>query len=176
MAKENMNKKRIIELTLILVIGLGGILLSYYYFVKIPAKIKRNQTRCKANLRCVGFGITMYFDETGDIPKDINKLVPDYLPDNYILHCPASKEEISYEYLKPKNIEESNSNAIAVFDKKPYHNGGRCVAYIDCHAAYLKEEEFQEELKRMLKTPEYRKQYTEEAIKIMEKYLEEERK
>ena len=88
------------------------------------------------------------------------------------------KGELGLEYL-PGLSEKCLPDSIMLFCKNSHRGEGRNVLYwpprygmaYPTYYGLIKEETFQKELKRILNTPEYRKQYTEEAIKIMERYV-----
>ena len=136
---------------------------------------------CRDNMRNIGLALSLYAGSwEGQYPQDIMALFPDVVNDSKIfISCPYFPKEDKYisgqaawVYL-PELTAESMSDSVVMFCREMHRGKRRNVLYWDCSVSFLEKEEFQNELKRMLTTPEYRKQYTEEAIKIMEKYLKE---
>ncbi len=56
------------------------------------------------NLKMIGMAALVYKQDTGGFPEHIELLVPKYLPDRHLLHCPSDRrsvEVVSYSYQKP---------------------------------------------------------------------------
>lgn len=152
-------------------------LLSYVVFWVRPAQAKKNNTSCQCHLRCLNVALWNYVEShnNGVFPEKIEDIYPTTVSDRNLLRCRISNDRISYAYLRMKSFDNKfNSTCIMLFSKEPIHMDGRNVSYSDCHIEWLSENAFQAELKRMLDNPKYRKQYTDEAIKTMEKYLKRE--
>ena len=175
MAKENMKKKYITTIIAVVVVGL-------LVFLVFCMREGLQNKACRGNMRCIGLALSMYAQSwEGEYPPDLLAIFPDIVNDPKIfISCPYFQREdknindqAAWEYLDGLT-EKTLSDSIVMFCRESHRGKRRNVLYIDCFVPFLKEEDFQKELRRMLNTPEYRKQYTEEAIKIMEKYLEEE--
>lgn len=138
---------------------------------------------CMGSISCALSMYSMSWNE--QLPPTLNALYPDQVSDLDIFRCchysgkRGDGEEFGLVYLPGLNV-RCLPDTIIMFCKKSHRGEGRNVLSWPCGypKAYdgwpgiVKEDVFQNELKKMLNTPEYRAQYTEEAIKIMVRYLE----
>jgi len=119
----------------------------------------------------LGVAIHMYADlNNNNLPPDLEVLYPSLITDKLIFRCRISKNSNAYIYLRMTN-RDCNSNNIMLFSKEPVHKGGRVVGYLDAHTEWLPEELFRGKIQAILNNPEQVKDYSEEAIEIMNGYL-----
>jgi len=180
-----MNKKS--SLILILSIFIVGCL-AYILWVKFRP-IERGMITCKNDLKCIGTAIHMYADEhDGDFPPDLLSLMPTYLSDHRIFRChyiqgkrqreifgflrDKDKIEVHYIYLSGPNL-SSPDDFILAFCMESYDGRGRNVLFKDAHAQFLEEDEFHSNLLKIFNSEKYNKQYSKEAINLIEEYLKE---
>ena len=144
---------------------------------------------CRNAIGSLACAMTMYTQSWDDhLPHKLEGMYSESVPDMAIFreckyHSSFKEDEGDFglEYL-PGLTNDCKPDSVLLFCKKSHKGKGRNVLYWppkylkiwDGKPRLIPEDKFQKELKRMLETPKYRKQYTQEAIRIMEKYLEKE--
>jgi hypothetical protein len=138
-------------------------------------------TECGCNLRQIGCALARYASENDtQYPNDLLQLFPKYLNDYKVLICREGQKglkrnlhdkETNYIYLPGLNS-EAPDDCIVMFDKKNNHDNGRNVLCLEGFVIWHKEEEFKQELKRMLDDPTYKNRYSKKALDIMNGILE----
>ena len=119
------------------------------------------QSLCRNNLRTIGMSLLMYSkDYNGQLPADLKPVAPYWggtWGDQHtekLLHCPASDGQRQCDYFvllgpQPERLFDidSPSECILACEFRDNHGGkGRNVIFVDCHAAWMSEKEFQAEL------------------------------
>jgi len=154
------------------VIAAGAVVAGFLVPTVMKARGRADTVRCAANLREIQKLGMMYADSAGTryYPHSTKGSIADLQilvsyndglrPELFI--CPSSGQKpagvdrngkfqldgdhCSYE-LVPWRISNSGPpDAIVAFDRAPYHEGGRIVAYLDSSIEFVKEEEFQQRL------------------------------
>lgn len=172
------NKIEIFFAIILFLMVLGYILLPV---IDRPRRDRISQ--CKRNLRQIGLALSMYaYKNNEKYPNDLLELFPKYFNDYKVLICREGQKglkrnlhdkETNYIYL-PGLTAEAPDDCIVIFDEKNNHDNGRNVLYLDAHTTWSEENEFKQELKRMLDDPTHRNQYSEKALDIMNRTLKQE--
>ena len=157
-----------------------------------PVKIRGHKivNPCTQNKGQIAQSCLMYSMEySGSFPPDLMDLIKTgHLDDVKVFECPALRER-NNQFLSCNKIEDNSgmlivylsgltdkslSDSVLTFCKYSYPDNSRNIGFIDRSVKKHSDKDFKKILSKMLNTPEYREQYSEEAIKIMESYLEKE--
>ena len=77
-----------------------------------------------------------------ELEPTLRALVPNYVTDEGLLHCPAdSSEEPSFLYVPGLSLTEAD--AMLVVERGDIHAGGRHVLFLDGRVEWMPEEPFQ---------------------------------
>lgn len=82
----------------IVVLGMVGMV----YYVSKNTAVKQ-MVLCSKNMQEIHAALVRYEIRNKTYPSDLRELVPDFLPNKSVLHCPADSStiEVSYTYMKP---------------------------------------------------------------------------
>jgi prepilin-type processing-associated H-X9-DG protein len=114
----------------------------------VPPK-KEWRTVCKHNLKRIGLACLIYLNDYNNFfPPDFEALreTGSHKAFAELMKCLAQEEDVGYVYIGAgrqwKTLEEATQTIIA-YDKKPVHDNGRNVLFMDGHVEWMPEEEFQ---------------------------------
>ena len=165
--------------------GLSGVLVLLALWPISRARERGRDIQCRNCMGSLACAMSMYsMSRDEEFPLKIDGLYPDVISDHDIFRCcrysgeRGDGNEYGLEYLSGLNA-NCLPDSVLLFCKKSHRGEGRNVLYwppkytkvFGHYPGLVSEEEFQQDLRRMLNTPEYRKQYTPEAIKTMGTYL-----
>jgi hypothetical protein len=104
------------------------------------------QIRELSNIKQVAVGLRLFADDhDGNLPRELNELVPDYLPDHSLFFSTAIPNEPPEQILYfPDNQATNPDEIIVVAGPQPTKSGKRAVARRDASASTVSESEFQE--------------------------------
>lgn len=107
-------------------------------------------TRELSNLKQVALGLRLYVDDfEGKLPRDLDALVPDYLPDGRLLFSTIERGEPPERILYfPDNQASDPAHTIILAGPRASASGKRVVAQRDAAAQIVKEKEFQQMLRQ----------------------------
>ena len=99
---------------------------------------------CMGNLKQIGMAMSLYAGDYDDhFPPTLDVLLPRYVKDELLLHCPSDRSgERSYVYVPGLGVDE-RPTVIVAFDRRGNHLNGRIVLYVDGHIGWRSEEDFQ---------------------------------
>ena len=105
---------------------------------------------CKSNLKQIGLTLAMYANDYDHFPQTLDQLIPDYLPEEGVLHCPSDGDKPMMGYIyrdraRGKKIDEIDApeRYPVVYDTPGNHTGGRNVVFADGHVEWMSERDFQ---------------------------------
>ena len=108
------------------------------------AREEARKAVCKNNLKHIGLAMAIYANDFEDrFPPTLDDLVPLYVTERMLFHCPSDpSEEVSYLYLPGLKVTDKPTDIVA-FDRRGNHSGGRNVLFVDGHVEWMTEEAFQ---------------------------------
>jgi prepilin-type processing-associated H-X9-DG protein len=119
------------------------------------AREEARKANCKENLAQIGKAMCAFNENNGKFPSSLEVLYPDYLNTFKIFRCPSTEDEppkhFSYEYRQP--AANASADTPVLWDNLENHEGGRNVLFVDGHASWLSEEDFQSLLNRQKIAP-----------------------
>jgi prepilin-type processing-associated H-X9-DG protein len=131
------------------------------------ARAEAKKACCINNLRQIGIASVQYFDSIGDhrhYPPSLKALFDDeVIMEPAVFVCPDDETpdegwHCSYDSIFDMTDEKLTgplrADLMMAWDNEPRHGEGRCVVFVDGHAKYLKEAEFQRRLERVQKVLE----------------------
>ncbi len=115
----------------------------------LKARTKATRHSCGSNLKTIGMVLFMYSDDHKDqFPSDLEILITKKYLTAETLICPATKSRESYVYRGATITVADAPWMITVYEKPSNHEGGRNVLFLDGHVEWVREERFQEIIKR----------------------------
>jgi prepilin-type processing-associated H-X9-DG protein len=99
---------------------------------------------CRTNLKQLGLAMAIYANDHDDkFPPALTDLIPKYLIDEGLLHCPSDESQVpSYLYVPGLSL-ASEPTVMVVIERGDIHPGRRNVLFVDGHAESMREEAFQ---------------------------------
>jgi prepilin-type N-terminal cleavage/methylation domain-containing protein len=98
---------------------------------------RADMIKCSANVRLLSLGLHMYAADHNDaFPPDLGSLYPDYIKEEKVFDCPASKfigtaAKSDYEYISGLS-ESSVPSEVIIYDREGNHNNlGRNVVRVN---------------------------------------------
>jgi prepilin-type processing-associated H-X9-DG protein len=111
------------------------------------AREEARKAVCASNLEQIGMSLAMYVNDHKDrFPPTLKDLMPDYLLDEGLLHCPAdTSKEPSYLYVPGLTLADlgDDPRLMVVIERAGIHAGGRNVLFGNWHAGWMDEHAFQ---------------------------------
>jgi len=99
---------------------------------------------CRSNLKQIGLALAIYANDYEDkYPPALKDLMPNYVTDEGLLHCPEdSSDNPSYLYVPGLSVAGA-PDVMVVIERKGIHAGRRNVLFVDGHVESLPEASFQ---------------------------------
>jgi prepilin-type processing-associated H-X9-DG protein len=108
------------------------------------AREEARKAVCASNLKQVGLAMAIYANDHEDkFPPTLTDLMPDYLTDEGLFHCPTdTSKEPSYLYVPGLSVTDEPT-LMLVIERAGIHARGRNVLFVDAHVAWMDEQAFQ---------------------------------
>lgn len=138
------------------------VLLEPFFRSLAVARERAMRGACMGNIKQITWMVSEYQKDHGRFPAHLSDLIPEYVPDESLLQCPAAAKRIgpdgkalpSYHYVGsvPALDLRLSSETIIMYDLRGNHPGGRNVGYYDSHVEQHDEAAFRQELARSLQS------------------------
>lgn len=108
------------------------------------AREEARKAVCASNLKQMGLAMAIYANDHEDkFPPALTDLMPDYLTDEGLFHCPTdTSKEPSYLYVPGLSVTDEPT-LMLVIERAGIHARGRNVLFVDGHVAWMDEHAFQ---------------------------------
>jgi len=143
---------------LTIVIVAAAVVLGMHLFMPTNVNGSRElayRKACQMNLVSLGKALETYRVVHGDYPLTLSTLVSENAIPQEMLTCPMRKDTrpglCDYCYLPPKS--SSASDGIVLYEREPWHMGGRNVLRVDGKVDWLEDRDFHRELGKYRGTP-----------------------
>jgi prepilin-type processing-associated H-X9-DG protein len=123
-------------------VGVLGVVLIPALF---RAREEARKSACLGNLKQIGLAMAIYANDHDDnYPPTLNDLMPKYLTDEGLFHCPSDRsDKPSYLYV-PGFTAKDRAMAMVVIERGGIHAHGRHVLFVDGHVWFRREADFQD--------------------------------
>lgn len=115
----------------------------------LKAHARAMRYSCRTNLKGIGMALLIYSNDYNDqFPPDLETLISKAEMPAKGLVCPATNLKDSYIYRGATLTTSDTPWMITVYEKLSNHGDGRNVLFLDGHVEWVREEHFQELIKR----------------------------
>ncbi len=121
------------------------------------ARQQSQRISCLGNLKQIGLACHLYANDNREkFPDKLVDLLPNYATSKKMFICPdtnAQEGDVTYVYIKGLG-ETDDPDKILAYDADGNHKDGRNVLYVDGHANFMAEADFQKALAKQEKAQE----------------------